>query len=409
MLKRILFVDDEPLVLMGLQRSLRSMREEWEMVFANGGPAALEAIGRQTFDIVVTDMKMPGMDGAQVLEEVKKRSPQTLRMILSGQADRETVLRCVNPAHQYLSKPCEGEELKGRLLRAFALRDLLGNQDVTGIVSRLDSLPSLPTLYLELTEELRSPEPSVAKVSRLISADIAMTAKILQLVNSAFFGLRHQVSDASRAVGLLGFDIVKSLVLSTHIFSEFQTALFTDADLKYLWEHSLASANYAKRLAMHENAEQQMVDDCFTAALLHDAGKLIMASALHDGYKTVLEKVRTEGKGVYEAEREILGCSHAEVAAYLFGLWNLPGQIIEAVAWHHTPAESHQSGFSAVTAVHVASIYHEQRNSWMQDRTPVDYEFLSKTDCLEREKSWRKYLDEEETERKDHERKDSVC
>ena len=399
MLKRILFVDDEPLVLMGLQRSLRSMSKDWEMVFANGGADALEAIGRQAFDIVVTDMKMPGMDGAQLLEEVKKRSPHCLRMILSGQADQETILRCVNPAHQYLSKPCEGEELKTRLLRAFALRDVLGNPDLKDVVSRLDSLPSLPSLYLELTAELRSPQPSLAKVSRLISADMAMTAKILKLVNSAFFGLRCQISDAARAVALLGFDIVTSLVLSTHIFSQFQTTLLTDADAQYMWEHSLASASYAKRLALHEHAEQRVVDDCFTAALLHDAGKLVMASALHAQYKTVLESVRTEGIGLYEAERAILGCSHAEVAAYLFGLWGLPAPIIEAVAWHHAPSESQQSKFSPVTAVHLASIYHEQKSAyWMQDRTPVDCDFLSRAGCLEREKAWRKHLDGDETE-----------
>jgi len=402
MLRRILFVDDEPLVLQGLERSLRSMRKEWEMVFAPGGSEALEVMGRQAFDIVVTDMKMPGVDGAQLLEEVKRRSPLCLRMILSGQADRETVLRCVNPAHQFLSKPCEGEELKARLLRAFAVKDLLENGDLKDVVSRLDSLPSLPLLYLELTEELRSSEPSLPKVSRLISADMAMTAKVLQLVNSAFFGLRSEVSSASRAVELLGFDIVTSLVLSTHIFSQFRTNLLSDADLQYTWEHSMASASYAKRLALHEHAEKRVVDDCFTAALLHDAGKLIIASAFQSQYQTVLEQVRTQRKGLYDAEREILGCSHSAVAAYLFGLWGLPAEIIEAVALHHTPSESSGLGFSPLTAVHLASIYHEQESCyWMQDQTPVDCEYLSRIDCLEREKTWREILRGDTPEKKD--------
>jgi DNA-binding NarL/FixJ family response regulator len=177
MLKRVLFVDDEPLLLKGLERSLRSMRKEWQMVFAVGPVEALEALSREDFDIVVTDMKMPGMNGAELLEEVKKRSPKSLRMVLSGQADRETVLRCVNPAHQYLSKPCDGEELKRRLSNAFALRDLLGNPDLKDVVSRLDSLPSLPALYLQLTEELRNREPSLEKITRLVSADMAMTPR----------------------------------------------------------------------------------------------------------------------------------------------------------------------------------------------------------------------------------------
>src|SRR5205823_10063129 len=174
MSKRILFVDDEPMVLQGLQRSLRSMRSDWEMEFVNGGEQALEAIARQFFDIVVTDMRMPGMSGVELLEEVKKCSPQSLRMVLSGQSDRDSILRCVNPAHQYLSKPCEGEELKSRLLRAFAVRELLQSTELKEVVSKLDSLPSLPTLYLELTEELRRQEPSLAKIGKLIAADMAM-------------------------------------------------------------------------------------------------------------------------------------------------------------------------------------------------------------------------------------------
>ncbi len=187
MARRILFVDDEPMVLSGLQRSLRPMRTEWEMVFAAGGNEALAAMDQQQFDIIVTDMRMPGMDGAQLLEEVQKRSPLTLRMVLSGQSDRETILRSVNPAHQFISKPCEGEELKSRLIRAFALKDLLQNPGLRGLVTKLDNLPSLPTAYLQLTQELRRPEPDLRKIDELIGADMAMTAKILKLVNSAFF------------------------------------------------------------------------------------------------------------------------------------------------------------------------------------------------------------------------------
>jgi len=411
MSKRILFVDDEPLVLAGLERSLHSMRKDWEMMFVSSGAEALEAMGHQSFDIIVTDMRMPGMDGAQLLEEVKKRSPQSLRMILSGQSDRETILRSVNPTHQYLSKPCEGDELKRRLMRAFALKDLLENPDVKGLVSKLDALPSLPSLYLELTEELQQPEPSLAKVAKLISADIAMTAKVLQLVNSAFFGLRCQVSKAYHAVELLGTDIVRALVLSTHVFSKFETDLLTQEDVLHLWEHSLGSASYAKRIAALEGCSQRMIDECFTAALLHDAGKLIMAYALRDQYGKVIELIQSRGLGLAEAEREIFGCGHAEIGAYLFGLWGLPATITEAVAWHHQPSLSMQSTFSAVTAVHVASIYHEEKaQHWMKDMTAIDFDFLARIGCKEREPAWRKALEgESKAQGAEHERPNPVC
>src|ERR1700751_643330 len=107
MSKRVLFVDDEAMVLSGLQRSLRPMRNEWEMAFVNSGAEALQLMEHEPFDIIVTDMRMPVMNGAQLLEEVKRRFPQCFRIILSGQADQETIMRAVDPTHQYLSKPCD--------------------------------------------------------------------------------------------------------------------------------------------------------------------------------------------------------------------------------------------------------------------------------------------------------------
>ena len=123
MTKRILFVDDEPLLLKGLERSLRGMRKEWEMEFVLGGPQALDAMGRRPFDVVISDMRMPGMDGAKLLELVKEHFSQTVRMVLSGQSDKDAVFRAIRPAHQYLSKPCDIEELKQKLKCALARRD----------------------------------------------------------------------------------------------------------------------------------------------------------------------------------------------------------------------------------------------------------------------------------------------
>jgi len=394
MAKRILFVDDEPMVLTGLKRSLRPMRAEWEMVFAAGGEEALAAIDRQTFDIIVTDMQMPGMDGAQLLEEVQRRSPQTLRMVLSGQSDRETILRSVNPAHQFISKPCEGEELKSRLTRAFALKDLLQNPDLRELVTKLDYLPSLPHAYLQLNEELRRLEPSLRRIDELIGADMAMTAKILKLVNSAFFCLSCEISSASHAVQLLGLDTVRTLVLTAHVFERFQSRLLTADDVHQISDHSLAVSNIARKIAIFEHADQHIQDESFTAGLLHDAGKLILASTLEEQYGKVLEHSEKADVGLYAAECELLGCSHAQVAAYLFGLWGLPGTIVEAVAWHHNPAGSLSVKFSPLAAVHVASAYHDKKNSSrLRGRTPVDAAFLAGIGCAEREKAWCDKLD----------------
>jgi HD-like signal output (HDOD) protein len=394
MAKRILFVDDEPMVLSGLERSLRPMRSEWEMVFATGGMEALAAIDSQPFDIIVTDMRMPGMDGAQLLEEVQKRSPQTLRMVLSGQSDRETILRSVNPAHQFVSKPCEVDELRSRLIRAFALKDLLQNPGLRELVTKLDNLPSLPHVYVQLNQELRRLEPNLQRIDELIGADMAMTAKVLKLVNSAFFCLPCEISHASHAVKLLGLDTLKALVLTAHVFEQFESPLLTLEDVQQISDHSLAVSNSARKIARFEHADQRTQDEAFTAGLLHDAGKLILASTLVEQYGKVLEYSVKADVGLFAAEREVLGCSHGQIAAYLFGAWGLPGTIVEAVAWHHEPTESLSVKFSPLAAVHAASAFHDEKSSSrLRDRTPVDSAYLAAIGCAERDQVWRSKLD----------------
>lgn len=395
MSKRILFVDDEPMVLSGLQRSLRSMREEWEMAFATSGAEALQLMETQPFDIIVTDMRMPVMTGAELLEQVKIRFPQCFRIILSGQADQETILRAVDPTHQYLAKPCDTAELKKRLTRAFAVRGLLKNKELQAVVSRLQALPSLPTLFLEVNQELENSEPSLPRIVRLVSEDMAMTAKILQLVNSAFFGLRCRISSPMQAVQMLGLDTLRALVLSTHVFEKFRTQTLNEAEISYLWDHSMAVASFGKHIAKNEKADRQLVDDCFTAGLLHDAGKLILATAMEKKYQEVLDAVRKGGRNLIAAETEILGCSHAEIAAYLLGLWGLPEAVIDGVAWHNAPSGSIQTGLSSALVTHVATVLHEsQVPFWMRDNIALDVEYLNKNGFAGRDEIWRKLVDE---------------
>ena len=222
MKRKILFVDDEPKVLISIRRMLHSLRKEWDMQFAESGPEALSILAQDPFDVIVTDMRMPGMDGAQLLTEVKQNYPQMVRIVLSGHADKEMIYKSVRPAHQYLSKPCDADLLKLTVSRACTLREMLTQDSLKKVVSEMDSLPSLPSLYAEIMEELRKEDASIQKIGEIISRDLGMTAKILQLVNSAFFGIPRHIENSAQAVNLLGMNIVKALVLTMEVFSEFE-------------------------------------------------------------------------------------------------------------------------------------------------------------------------------------------
>lgn len=397
-MKNLLFVDDEPRILQGLQRMLHGMREEWHMHFLSSGQSALEFMVSTPVDVIVTDMKMPGMDGDQLLTEVMKRHPQCVRVVLSGHADRESILRLVGPAHQYLCKPCNAEDLRTSIHRAFSLRDLVSNERLKLLATRLNTMPSLPTLHTELTEELRREEPSVDRVSAIVAKDIGMTSKLLQLVNSAFFGLPQPINDPREAVMYLGLATVRALVLSLQVFSLFEQRRINCFSIEQLTRHSWRVSLYAKRIAQAERGNNQIEDQCFLAGLLHDLGQLILAAGLPEEYAHVLASARNQAHTIWEAEQAKFGATHAELGGYLLGLWGLPNPVIEAVAFHHRPADAPASGFSPVTAVHVANAFaHDAEGTHPEwPGNSVDYYHLSKLGLEQRVAKWRELCSREE-------------
>lgn len=360
-IKHLLFVDDEPNILAGLKRMLRPMRHEWDMVFCESGHDALAQMAVTPADVVVTDMRMPGMDGAELLRRVMEKYPETVRIVLSGQADRESILNAVGPIHQYLSKPCDADTLKSTLLRACHLDDLLPNGNLKRIISQMETLPSLPSLYDEVLDELQSPDASTTALGQIISKDMGMSAKVLQLVNSAFFGLRSHIPSPTQAVILLGLDTVKILGLSARVFSQFDpVGLESLPPLKMLWEHSVGVSEFARKIAQAENADQKTIDYASIAGLLHDVGKLVLAAHFPQQYGQVIDRVMKNGLDLLEAERHELGATHTEVGAYLIGLWGLPAPIVDALYFHHRPQDYPLKSFSPVIALYTANILEYQ-------------------------------------------------
>jgi HD-like signal output (HDOD) protein len=392
---RILFVDDEPHVLAGLRRLLRPMRDEWLMRFADSGPQALAEMAAEPFDVVITDMRMPGMDGGQLLTEVAARYPHVVRMVLSGQADHETVMRVVEPTHQYLSKPCDPDLLKSKVTHACALRQRLGNPAVREWVASIKSLPTLPASYVALLAELRSPTCSAARIADFVSRDPAMTARILQLVNSAFFGVRGSISDPVHAVQLLGVDTIGALVLGARIFTKCDGAHVKRLDPIRLWDHSVAVSRSAQALARHLGGDRQLQADAFTAGLLHASGILVLACAHGERYLDVVSRAASERRPLHEIERESLSSDHAEVGAYLLGLWGLPDAVVDAVRWHLRPSDSEHTQVTALTMTHVANVVDHQRRPGLPAGLGLttDDPYLAALGKRDDLRSWRACLD----------------
>lgn len=331
--RRILFVDDDANVLAGLRNVLRPQRREWDMVFALGPEEALRKVESEAFDVVISDMRMPEMDGATLLTEIKRLQPKTVRMILTGQTEQESVLKSVFIAHMFLAKPCEPALLKRVVERACRLNDILNDGDLKAAAGKVEMLPGAPKTYVALNEALMSPNCSVTDVSSVIERDVGLCAKVLQLVNSAFFGLPRKISSLAEAVSYIGTATIKNLAMALEAFSsEAGSSGLTAAELDGLQHHSLLAGQIARRI---EVPDKSRAEEAFLAGVLHEVGRLVPVDqrALDDQCLTV--------------DRPLLG-------GYLLGLWGLPHPIIEAVAYHREPRTLPHSEPELTDAIYIA-------------------------------------------------------
>ena len=350
--RRILFVDDEQNVLDGLRNLLRRQRHQWEMVFLPSGKAALEELQKQPVDVIVSDMRMPGIDGAELLTRVRDLYPQTARIVLSGHAEREAIARVVSVAHQFLSKPCDAETVRLVVERTCVFQSLLQNEELRRVIGSIDRLPSLPAVYHELTRATQNPDAGIADVAKIVEKDPAMSIKILQLVNSAYFGLAQKTSSVLKAASYLGIENLKGLLLVAHVFAADTGPTAPGFSLDRLRDQSLMTAQLARQMVK----DPKNADTAFTAGLVHDVGELVLSRYQPEAYGALIHRARESGRTLSDVEKEELGVSHGLVGAYLLGVWGLPFVLAEAVMHHHEPsAVAEGGGGEILAAVHLAN------------------------------------------------------
>jgi HD-like signal output (HDOD) protein/CheY-like chemotaxis protein len=328
---RVMFVDDDVNLLDAMRRAMRCMRNEWVMEFVPGGREALQSLAKSPADVIVSDMRMPGMDGWELLAKVKDLYPQTVRLVLSGYAEPGAIMRLVGVAHQYIAKPGESSALKAAIAQTQFMKGLLNSDELALLVGHVGTLPSLPSAYQEISKCLRTPNSTASDAARIISRDVAMTANVMKLVNSAFFGARRQVASVDRAVAYLGLDTLTALALGYGLFQSSQTG-----GSEALWDHSLRTATTARAIALHEKLPAERIEEAFLTGMLHDVGRIVCAP-----------------------RREVAGNApeedyEAKAGAYLLALWGFPSHIVAAIALHDTPSRRADTGFDLTVLVHVA-------------------------------------------------------
>ncbi|MCA9179229.1 MAG: HDOD domain-containing protein [Planctomycetales bacterium] len=364
---KLLIVDDERHVLRGLSRMIDCWEQDWIVETAEDGEEALRRLSAEHFDVVLTDVRMPGMNGAELLTRVAAEHPHMIRIALSGQPSghggKDMVIDVAKPMHRFLAKPCPADELRSTLTKACLLQSVLEHPRLHSFVTRISSLPSTQSLYNELLDEIESPRGTVGRVAEIISRDPGMTAKVLQLANSAAVGVRAPVTSPRQAVSLLGMHAVRKLVFS-HEFRHAAQAVTEsgqkkssddrDFNVDALMDHSLKVGLMARAIAHAESDDDGAYNEAFTAGLLHDIGKMVLMEAASEEFERARQLAEQRGIPLWEAEREVFGASHDTLGAHLLALWGLPQPIVDAVAAHH--GEIAGEGFSPAAAVAVANL-----------------------------------------------------
>lgn len=328
-LLRVMFIDDEPNVLSGLRRMLRGQRGDWDMQFANSGLEGLALMAEQPVDVLICDMRMPGMDGVQVMAVARERFPSMARIILTGQTDRESVIAALGLTQRFLLKPCRPADLVAAIEQVLEVRKAVSAEQIQAFLGSAHSLPRPPAVYTQIVDMASRPDCDVDDLVEIIEHDIATATEVLKLVNSGVFCTPNPVDTLAGAVVLLGFDAIQALALaSSALRSPVPTPKSFDLDA--LAHYSMVSATICRRIATAEGSDRNGVSAAFLAGLLHNVGLLVQVGANPDGW----ERVREAAVGPEEqakAEIEAFGCTATQASAYLLGLWGFAEPIVHTV------------------------------------------------------------------------------
>lgn len=390
-MKQLLFVNNDPIMKEEIKNMLQPLQNNIEIIFAHSGDHVISLMSKSNIDVVIVDTQMSGLNTADLLTSIKKLYPRTIRIALSGHTSVAKVLQNSDLAHQFISKPVSAETLLSSISRAFSLGGLLSDEKLRKLVLGIQSIPSLPSLYLEIVDELQNPNPSSDRVGEIISRDMSMSAKVIQLVNSAYFGLLHSVNDPAQAAVLLGLETIRDLVLTLQIFSQFDQNIIRRLGMTTLWEHSLSVGVYCKKIARTMSSDDTMIDAAFLAGLLHDLGMLVIAENFSMKYYSANGIASRKNVELFVAEKETFGISHGQLGAYLIGLWGLPDIVVEAVSLHHELKRLPHKGFSLAPLVHVSNALDYELNARSaKGAVPkIDDESLLELGLAEKVDMWR--------------------
>ncbi len=389
-MKVILFVDDENLILRGLKKIFDDNSHHY--VYKNSAIEALEYMKEKSVDLLCTDIVMPEIDGFKLLRRVKELYPETIRVALTSMNNNQVIKQLVNEnlAQLYQFKPWHDIELKRNVFKILNMKSAMYSKETLQLLQSLNSLPTLPKIYNELSEMMIKDEP-IDEISNIIEEDPSITSVILRVANSAFYG--RKTGSIHQAIMNIGLNNLKLIVLANSVFQELTEDMGMLMDI---WVHATNTNKLVT--AIYSECLKKPIPSLFASVgLLHDIGKVILYHN-YDDYREILSQSIETKQSLIELEHDKLGVSHQDLGAYLLNLWDLPFAYVEVAMFHHRPMDHRIINRELVAVAHLAHYYsaiYLKENDGIELDTKVFALLKLDDQCVERmiegELGWRLY------------------
>ncbi len=359
----------------GLARDLFLLDEHIETTLRSDAPGALALLDAENFDAIAVDFRLPG-DVPGLLGTIANRHPSLIRLVIADNPGDPLFAHAAHLAHCLLPRPCDAGAIHEVLHETIATTRRMRDPALSTAVAGILALPESPAMRRELLSLLADDEASVEHIEEAVEKNPAIAAKLLQISNSAYYGSRGSVASIGEAVSMLGLDTVRGIVTSAHLFEAMPAAALKEVPVAEIWNHSVSSAVMVRRIAWHVRAGVNVNRAAFTAALLHDVGKLVMALAHGEAYSELRRRPPT--RPLWQDEERAFGHHHGTAGALLLELWGLPSVVVESVALHHTPHRARENTISPLTLVHLANALVHSENVGQLAEARLDSGYLQR-------------------------------
>ena len=356
MKEQILLVDDEKQILNALQRTFYG--KGYRILAASSGAQALKIMEEEQVDLIISDVRMPHMNGYELLKIVKKKYPSTIRVILSGYTDSALIVKIQREslAKRYLYKPWKNQEILKIAEQLFRVEKILKDKNLLEFINKIEYLPSTGMIYNKVNTQIQK-DVSIDEIAKVIESDQSIAAKILQVANSAMYGLK--TGSVQQAISYLGLNNVKYIILSAITFNNVKgkANLRLNNDINMLWKHSVSTNQILTSL--YRGIFGKKIPEIYSSlGLLHDIGKVVLITNFVDRYMKAAESIKDKKDKIYYYEQmSFTDVSHEEIGAYLLNWWELPNGLVEAVLYHHKPLDDNVIDKEIVALLNIADVY----------------------------------------------------